>query len=172
MLNFYLQLLDTEESRSRFEQLYLLYRDLMFSVAVRLLHNEADAEDAVHQSFLAILRHFSKISEIDCPKTKAYVVIITESKTIDLLRERKRLVDISPEAIETAPLPMPGDGGLADALARLPRRYRDALLLRYRHGYKTPELAALWNMKLSSAQKLLWRAKTALRKELEKESDE
>lgn len=172
MLSMYMQLLETEEARSRFEQLYLLYRDLMFGVAIRLLRNEADAEDAVHQAFLAILKHFSKIRVIDCPETKAYVVIITERKTIDLLRQKKHFADEAAEELVDTAQPTPGDGELADALARLPRRYREALLLRYRHGYGTSELAFLWDMKQASVQKLLWRAKTALREELEKNRDE
>lgn len=167
MLSFYLQILDSEEERSRFAKLYLLHRDLMFRVARKLLPNEMDAEDAVHQAFLSILNHFSKVHEIDCPETRAYVVIITERKALDLLRSRKRLADVDPEELEAAPLPPPGDGGLADAMACLPRRYREALLLHYRHGYNTAELAALWGMKRDSARKLLWRAKQALKEHME-----
>ena len=172
MLFLYLQMLDTAEERCRFERFYLTHRDLMFRVAMKLLRNEMDAEDAVHRAFLSILKHFSKIHEIDCPETRAYVVIITERKAIDLLRGRKRLADVDPEELEAAPLPPPGDGGLADAMACLPRRYREALLLCYRHGYSTAELAALWGMKRDSAQKLLWRAKKALQEQLEEDADE
>ena len=172
MLSLYLQMLDSEEERSRFERFYLCYRDLMFRVAMKLLHSEMDAEDAVHQAFLAILPHFSKIHEIDCPETRAYAVIITERKAIDLLRARQRISDLDPEEAEYEPLPLPGDEGLADAMARLPRRYREALLLRYLHGYSTSELASLWGIKQASAQKLLWRAKQALSEHLEVPADE
>ena len=48
----YLQMIDTPEDRSKFEQLYLEYRGLMFHAANQILHNEQDAEDAVHQAFL------------------------------------------------------------------------------------------------------------------------
>ena len=172
MLSLYLQMLDSEEERGRFAKLYLLYRDLMFRAAMRLLHQEMDAEDAVHQAFLSLLRHFSKIREIDCPETKAYVVIITERKAIDLLRARKHTVDGDPEELEDEAVPPPGDGGLADAMAGLPRRYREALLLRYRHGYGTAELAELWGMKQASVQKLLWRAKQLLKERMEEDPDE
>ena len=47
----YLQMIDTPEDRSKFEQIYLEYRGLMFHVANEILHNEQDAEDAVHQAF-------------------------------------------------------------------------------------------------------------------------
>lgn len=172
MLGLYLQMLDSEEEQSRFARLYLLYRDLMFRAAMRLLHNEPDAEDAVHQAFVSVLRHFSKIHKIDCPKTKAYVVVIAERKAIDMLRARKRFTDEDPDEMEDAAVPPPGDGGLADAMAGLPRRYREALILRYLHGYSTAELASLWNMKQGSVQKLLWRAKQLLRERMEESRDE
>ena len=47
----YLQMIDTPEERSKFEQIYLEYKGLMFHVAYDILHNEQDAEDAVHQGF-------------------------------------------------------------------------------------------------------------------------
>ena len=87
----YLQMIETDDDRVKFEKIYHLYRGLMFYVANRILQNEQDAEDAVHQAFLAIIIHLKKISEIDCPKTKSFVVIITENKAIDMIRERKHL---------------------------------------------------------------------------------
>lgn len=50
----YLQMIDAPKDRSKFERLYLAYRDLMFYVANQILHNEQDAEDAVHQAFLKV----------------------------------------------------------------------------------------------------------------------
>lgn len=44
----YLQMLETPEEKSLFEQIYLEYCGLMFHVAYEILHNEQDAEDAVH----------------------------------------------------------------------------------------------------------------------------
>lgn len=123
----YLQLLPSPSDKDKFEQLYTLYRGLMFYVARRILPGEADAEDAVHQAFVSIIENLKKISEVRCPKTRSYVVIITERKAIDILRSRSRL---SPEAFEErtygVELPLPGDGGLSAgaAPAVLPRLYR------------------------------------------------
>ena len=59
MLSLYLQMLDSEEERSRFERFYLRYRDVMFRVAIKLLHSEMDAEDAVHQAFLYVIMNLN-----------------------------------------------------------------------------------------------------------------
>ena len=48
----YLQLIDSPEEQSRFEDLYITYRKLMFHVAKGILGNDQDAEDAVHDAFL------------------------------------------------------------------------------------------------------------------------
>lgn len=44
----YLQTIETEEDKSKFEDIYREYRGLMYYVAYKRLHHEQDAEDAVH----------------------------------------------------------------------------------------------------------------------------
>lgn len=56
---------------------------------------------------------------------------------------------------------------MADALAKLPARYREVLLLRFDNGYSTKEIAKMMDMTEGSMQKLIWRAKDALRKQLD-----
>ena len=55
----YLQLMDAAEERSKFEQLYARYRQLMFYTAFQILKRPQDAEDAVHQAFLSIAENIS-----------------------------------------------------------------------------------------------------------------
>ena len=146
----YLAALETEAERDRFQALYERYRGLMFHRAMLLLRNESDAEDAVHQAF---------------------VVIIAESKAVDQLRARKRLAsEAELEALPGPEIPLPGGSDLARAMAALPARYRQALLLRFQMGYTTRELAGLFGMTEASAGKLLWRAKQALKGKLEEVS--
>ena len=142
----------------------------MFYVARQILHNQQDAEDAVHQAFVSIIENLEKIVQIDCPKTRSYIVIITERKAIDLARGRDKVVPLEPAEKESGiDFPLPGDGGLADAMARLPARYREILLLHYDSGYSAEELARMLQMRRATVQKLLWRAKTALQAILDRE---
>ena len=69
----YLQTIDTAEDRSKFEQLYEQYKQLMFYTAFQILKRPQDAEDAVHHAFLSIAENISKISDPDCPKTRVSV---------------------------------------------------------------------------------------------------
>lgn len=164
----YLQMIESEEDKSKFEAIYNKYRQLMFVAANRILKNQYDAEDAVHQAFVSIIDNLSKVKEVNCPETRSYVVIIAENKAIDIIRSRKRLA--GEDLTETLPgmdIPLPGDNGLADALAKLPARYREVLLLRFDNGYSTKEIAKMMDMTEGSMQKLIWRAKEALRKQLD-----
>ena len=86
----YLQIIENPGDRIKFEQLYRKYRNLMFYIANKILQNQQDAEDAVHNAFLSVAKNISKISDIECPKTRGFLVIIVERKAIDILRNRKR----------------------------------------------------------------------------------
>lgn len=170
----YLQMLDSPDERAKFEQLYHRYDGLMHYVAKKILQNEQDAEDAVHQAFLAIIKNASKIFhknfDVMCPETRALVVIIVERKSIDILRQRSRRPEAElDEEIAGWEFPLPGDGPLADAMAKLPARYREVLMLRFDNGYTTKEIARLFDMKQESVQRLIGRAREALRKNLEQE---
>lgn len=169
----YLQMLESDEDKYRFEQLYHRYRKLMFYVARQILPCDSDAEDAVHEAFLAVIRHFQKISDVSSPKTRAFLVLIVERKAIDLLRSnaRKNALPLNEESLGVV-IPPPGDGGLADAMAQLKDRQRELLLLRYYVGYSTREAGQLLGMTHAAAQKELTRAKHTLQTILEKEGGE
>jgi len=167
----YLQMIETEEDKVKFEQIYETYRDLMFHVASQILRNDHDAEDAVHQAFISIIQNLDKISRAECLKTRGYVVITVERKALDIIRANKRYTDLNEKNLSGLEIPLPGDSRLADALATLPARYREILLLRYDYGYTQKELCKILDLSGPAVQKLLWRAKKALSDALEKEAN-
>ena len=164
----FMQMLDTVEERSKFEQLFHSYRGLMFHVANQILNNEHDAEDAVQQAFFAILNHLDKISEIQCPQTRSFVVTIVERKAIDLYRAKNRsaVLPFDDEFIniqsssETDVVSARTD--LAKAMAMLPARYREVLLLKYDNGYSDEEISAMCSMTRANVKKTIQRAKKKL----------
>lgn len=167
----YLSMIETPDDKVKFERIYNRYRNLMYHVAYKVLSNHYDAEDAVHQAFVAIIRHLEKISDIDCPETRSFIVLITERKAIDLIRtsHSEKVIPLNEDLIGIE-IPAPGDHGLADALAKLPAHYREVLLLRFDNGYSTKELAQMLGMTESGVRKLIGRAKNALGRILEEES--
>ncbi len=163
----YTQMLDAPADKHKFERLYKQYRALMYHIAFGILRSEQDAEDAVHQAFVSILENFEKIFEVECPKTRAFCVIVVERKALNMLRERRKLADGYDVELSGVSVPPPDGAPLAAALARLPARYREALLLRYYMGYSAKEVAGILGLSHSNASKLIWRAKQALQTLLE-----
>ena len=158
---------------SKLEQLYSTYIDLMYRIAYRRLGSRQDAEDAVHQAFLSVIPHLSKIGDLHSPKTRSYLVIIVERKSVDILRQRDKHahVELIEEAAEVE-APPAGDGSLASAIARLPEHQRHVLLLRYDNGFSVREIGKMLGITDSGVRKILNRAKKALEKALAEEGVE
>lgn len=152
-----------EDKKSRCDTLYRQYRELMFHVAFGVLHNESDAEDAVHNAFLSIVKHIDKIIGPEIANVRSCILTITERKAIDIYRERKKhpdseLSDETPERMA----PYPSEDNLSACLADLPPRYRQVILLKYSQGYSIHEIAGILNISWSLASKLDQRAKKKL----------
>ena len=166
----YLSMIETLEDRDKFEQIYLKYKYLMVHIAKKFVSSNYDAEDIVHHVFVSIIKNIDTISEIDSPKTRSYIVLITERKAIDFLRtsHQDKIVSLN-EAITGMTFPEPGDHGIADVIARLPAQYREVLMLRFDNGFTTKEMAKMFGITESGVRKLIGRARKALEAELEKE---
>ena len=161
----YLQSISGPEDRTRFEALYTAYRGLMFHVANRVLQNPQDAEDAVHQAFLSLAS--CRLPAELGPQARHLAAVAAERKAIDLYRARKRRPETELDE-ETLPglAPPPSDGTLAGAMAALPPRYREALLLKYYNGYSAAEVAELLGTTAANVRQLIARAKKKLAAEL------
>ena len=166
----YLQMIETPLEKSKFEQLYHQYRALMFHVANGILHNDRDAEDAVHNAFVSIAENISKIEDPNCPKTKGYIVTIVERKAIDLYRRKQRRNVISIDEVNLGIQPeLSGGVVIGQCFGKLPDRYRHVLMLKFRYGYDTREIAKLMGISEANAAKLIQRAKQQLEKLCEEE---
>lgn len=166
----YLSMIDTPEERDLFEVIYTKYRYLMLHVANKVLQNHHDAEDAVHEAFLSVIKNFDKFSDVESPKTRSLIVLIVERKAIDILRKKHKenLAEIN-EDILGIEVPAPGDLGVADAIVRLSANHREVLLMRFDIGLTNREIAKLLDITESGVRKLLGRAKRELRSELQKD---
>lgn len=159
----YLQTIEDPNDRAKFEQLYIHYRAYMLKIANKILVNEFDAQDAVHNAFISISKHINKVQDPLSRMTKGYVAIIAERKAIDLYRERSRFVSL--EALENEigiSFPPPDDDDLAQCISKLRPRYRHFIMLKYYHGYTVKEIADMFDMKPATASKLDQRAKAKL----------
>jgi len=166
----YLQVMDNNEDKLKFEKIYLEYRGLMFSVANRILNNEYDAEDVVHQAFLSIAERITDIEEAVCSRTKSYVVLIAENKAIDLYRKRaKHPEEVLDDTTEGLVVEYNGDNVISECFLRLPLRYRQILKLKYLLGYRIKEIAEIMDITEINAMKLCKRARKKLKEICDRE---
>ena len=144
-------------------EVYALYRTPMLRLAHRILENERDAEDAVQDAFESIARNLEHLELPDSPRTRGYVMVITERKSIDLLRARRRheTEDLDENAV-SIDFPDADGHSLASCMAKLPPRYREILLLRFVYGYSMRETAELMGIPFTTVGKLSQRAKERL----------
>lgn len=150
-----------DEQKLKAEQLYIKYWHLMCHVAMEILQNSTDAE----QAFLYLMLHMDRLGDIDSPATKAYVVLTAKHRAIDLYRSRRRCEPADISGMRAAGI-HPERLGVMEALSQLPPRDRDMLLLRFWEGYTTDEIAGMLRMKKDAMQKAIWRAKKKLSEKL------
>lgn len=154
----------------KLEALYENYRQLMFYVAFSILHDIPSSEDAVQQAFVRVMSHLEKISEVMCPQTKNFLVIIVKNIALNLYNSRRKKSTVSFDEVEGWLLASPRDEirqwedqqQLEELMERLPESYRDALMLRYDNGYSSAEIAALLQISEENAKKRLQRARSRL----------
>lgn len=159
-------LLEDEIELTLFERLYYDYRGLVKSIALRIIDNNAAAEDAVQETMLKVARYIKKFKGLDAKQTAALISVIARNCAVSVLREERRQ---SPPTTEEEPSVQPPCRSLRLAVDALSDELREPLILRYYYGFTTPELAALLGISLPAAYKRIERAKSALRKMLGEE---
>lgn len=160
----YLRMIESEEDRDKFTQLYIKYKNMMFHIALDFFHNESDAEDAVHQAFLKIIDSLDKIAQIDCHKTRSYIGIITEHTSIDLLRKKKRYEEVPLDSLNDVLLDETSEeDNLSNLVSGLKPIYREVLYLRYFDEFEEKEIAKILGLSYSNVRKIVERAKDDLR---------
>ena len=170
MLVCYLQMLDTPEEKIRFEQIYLKYRSLMYRVADGILHNRQDAEDAVHNAFLGIIKQFKKLRNIPAQDLAPWVTVIARNEAISLRRKRKGELPLEEwDGPAEAPEDVTDYHALVDSFTRLPQTYRTALEMKLLLGYSDGEIAARLDLSKTAVSTRINRGRQLLRDIVERE---
>jgi len=173
MLYIYLAMLDSPDDKTKMADLYLTYRDHLLNIALDILRNEADAEDVLHQAFLYVANHFSKIDEVSSHQTRNYLVIMVRGYALNLFGKRNKLVEVPFADLEGTEASLQVEDpspqlfeyeALYQALERLPKEPRDILYMMYYENLKIKEISKTLGLSESAVKKRLQRARLALHK--------
>ena len=159
----YLQMIETDEDKSKFEEIYYEYRNLMYFIAYKRMHHEQDAEDVVHHVLVKIAENIRDIAPVS-PKTKQLIVTMVDNRVTDIFRVRGRHLTIpyddSLRNIDAADIE--GENLLTKCILALPEQQRTVIWLKYEMGYSLKEISKMLDISLSWAQKIDQRAKKKL----------
>lgn len=169
----------TVDSTETIAALVAEYSATLYRVAYSVMRNSAEAEDAVQEAFLRVLKHREKIVEIR--DLRVWLVRITWNVVLD----RKRRSKTRPENddIEDFARVLPSSDRRADdeiissqeharilaLIDRLPAKERQALLLSAVEELSTAQIAAALGTTESSVRSRIFRARRELSALLEKE---
>jgi RNA polymerase sigma factor (sigma-70 family) len=152
-----------------FERLYRRHVHEVYRYVLAVLRNQADAEDATQATFLSAYRAFLRGEEPLKPRNWLLKIAHNEC------RQRFRAFSRRPKEIEwddRTPAPgidetVPTADEIRTALAHLSFNQRSALVMRELEGRSYAEIAAILDLSVSAVETVLFRARRALREQLE-----
>ena len=155
---------DSDEFREIYERNF----SCLYRIAYLNLGNRIDAEDAVHNVFLRLLRGGRQFD--DREHERAYLICAVRNECISLRRRVRRWVCDSFEDLYESQEPASEEDHsieIADAVCRLPRRLRELISLYYYDGFTTREIAKILGRNESTVRGQLGKARELLKEMLD-----
>ena len=156
-----------------FTELYQQHAGRLFRLAQLILQDPHDAEDAVQEAFLTLARKKDFYRAMSGEKLSAALTVIVKSRAIDILRKRRDSADaeLIEHTLPDAAVSVTSGILLEEAIAQLPGRQRDVLLLACADGFSPAEIAEMTGLTKENVRKLLYRAKKQVRAYMEEETE-
>lgn len=147
----------------QFEEKYDAYGAMVYRLAMVYLGRHADAEDVTQEVFVKLL--FKAPAFADAEHEKRWLLRVTANLCKDQLRGfwRKKAVALE----QDYPIDDPDAFGVADAVVRLPERYKAPIHLHYYEGYSVAEIADILRLSQSAVKMRLKRGRELLKLEME-----
>jgi len=158
------------------------YATTLYRVAYSVTRNVAEAEDAVQETFLRVLRHREKLGEIR--DHRVWLVRIVWNVVLDKKRRAKTRPETDDITDHVRTLRAADFGADQQAISseqyrrilalidQLPRKEREAILLSAVEELSTAQAAAILGTTESSVRSRIFRARRALSEMLEREGIE
>lgn len=150
-------------------QLYKLYYKTMYSVSMRIINDEMEAEDVMQEAFL------NAFKKMDTYKGEvsfgAWLKKIVVNRSLDYLKKKKvKFEEVNEKTAQIPDYPMEikevDVNVIKNAIQDLPDGYRVVLSLYLIEGYDHEEISQILGISNSSSRTQLLRAKNKLKEKL------
>lgn len=171
MISIYSALIDNEEDKRLFEQLYTKYKTIMYNTAYAILHYVQRSEDAVHDAFLSVARNMNKISAEECIRTRNFLIIIVRNAALNIYNKNKSEIPVEEmptdipdlQAIDIDVENKDNQKKMLKLIKSLDPQYGDVLILKYFYDYQNKEIAKILKICLENVKIRLFRGKAMLK---------
>lgn len=155
--------------------IYEKHKNTMYAVALKILKNPQDAEDAVHNAILPIMRNLDAIKDVDSKDCMYYVTMAVRNISLNMIRDNH---------IQTIPLSeieykFENDENIAESVAMdesckiiyktiqgMAYEYRDVLILHLYYELSTSQISDFLKRKHGTVKSQLTRGKKILKTRL------
>ncbi len=163
-----------------FERLLTKYRNLVYTIMLKMVRNPQEAEDLTQEAFMKAFNSLASFNEEFAFST--WLMKIATNNCIDFLRKRKlktysinEPIQYKDEKVEfELPDKEPGPERtllqeerrriIEEAIEQLPPRYRHVIILRHKEEKSYEEIAELLDLPLGTVKAQIFRARELLNK--------
>ena len=140
---------------------------MMYSVAIRILNNHADAQDAVQEVFVKLWNNRQNIKVIS--SFGGYLRRAANNQSISLIREKGKFNFVEETIESEAHQPLESkelENAINEAIDQLPEKCRLVFLLSRDEGFKNKEIAEQLDVSIKAVEKQITKALKHLKNQL------
>jgi RNA polymerase sigma-70 factor (ECF subfamily) len=142
--------------KEQFANLVITYQQNMYRLALGILRNEKDAEDALSETIIKAYEHLAGLRDED--KFKSWIMTILINVSKNMLSKNRRLllvedVTVTGEAVEE------NQNDVWRCVMELGEQHRRIIILYYYDGFSTKEIARILKVPEGTVKSRLGRAR-------------
>jgi RNA polymerase sigma factor (sigma-70 family) len=162
-------LLTRPQTDRAFERLYTRHVHDVYRYVLAVLRNPADAEDTTQATFLNAYRAFQRGERPELPRNWLLKIAHNECRQRFRMLSRRPKEVVWDEHVAAPPIDesVPTADEIRQALGHLSFNQRSALIMRELEGRSYGEIGEILDLSVSAVETLIFRARRALREQLE-----
>ena len=176
MLSFYLAIIETEEGKNKFQELYDKYHLTLYKLSLRITKDHFLAEDALQDAFYSIAINIDKISTDDELLVKGYLYKVVKNASINVLSKRTKEAFLSYDLLteldsgvdlESELISNQRYFRLVKKILVMPDIYREVATFNLLYNMSCSDIAKVLEININTVKSRLLKAKEILKSSIE-----